>query len=73
MFGFAGASHRAGEVPLHQPLGVQLRLQPGDEGHEVVDGQTLGDGLILLNDRPATVLQDPQADVPAETGRTRRH
>lgn len=60
-------SHRAGEVSLHQPLSVQLRLQPGDEGHEVVDGQTLHDGLILLNDRPATVLQDQQTDVPEQT------
>lgn len=63
---FLCVSHHAGEVSLHQPLGVQLRLQPSDEGHEVIDRQTLHDSLILLNDRPATVLQDQQSDVPAE-------
>lgn len=59
-------THRAGEVPLHQALHVQLRLQPRGKGHEVVDGQTLHDGLILLNDGPAAVLQDQQTDVSAQ-------
>lgn len=58
--------HHAGEVPLHQPLSKELCLQPCDKGHEVINSQSPGDGLILLDDRPAAVLQDQQTHVSAE-------
>lgn len=59
------SSHRAGEVPLHQALGVQLGLQPVHKAQQLLHRQALHQRLVLLDDRPAAVLQDQQADVPA--------
>ena len=43
-------THNAVEVALHQPLDVQLGLETAHERHEVVHGQALHDGLVLLDD-----------------------
>lgn len=59
--------YRAGEVALDQPLSVQLHLQRRDEADELVDGESSADHLVLVDDRPAAMLQDQQTDVSAET------
>lgn len=61
-------AHSAREVALHQPLGVELGFEAADKGHEVIHGEALHDGLVLLDDRPATVFQDQQTHIP-ERGR----
>ena len=62
-------THNAVEVALHQPLDIQLSLEAAHERHEVMHGQCLHDGLVLLDDGPGAVLQDQEAHIPEGRGR----
>lgn len=62
-------THNFSEVSLHQTFGIQLRLKAAHELHELIHSETINHGLILLNGRPAQVLQNQKPHVPEENQR----
>lgn len=60
------STHSAAEVALHQSLSVQLSPEIPAELHQLIDGQTVRQSLILLHHGPPRVLQDQQTHIPGE-------
>lgn len=59
-----GCTHGAADVALNQPLSQQLGPDAPTELHQLLQGQTCRQRLVLLHHRPAGVLQDQQTHVP---------
>lgn len=58
------STHRAADVSLHQPFCEQLLPEAAAELHQLLDGETGRQSLVLLHHGPARMLQDQQTDVP---------
>lgn len=59
-----GGTHAAAQVALDQPLSQQLGPEAATELHQLLQGQTGSQRLVLLHHGPAGVLQDQQTHVP---------
>lgn len=59
-----GGTHAAAQVALDQPLSQQLGPEAATELHQLLQGQTGSQRLVLLHHGPAGVLQDQQTHIP---------
>lgn len=59
-------THDTSEVSLHQYFSIQLRFKAAHKLHQLIYSETIDHSLILLNGRPARVLQNQQPHIPEE-------